>query len=555
MNGPADLLSLPAGFGEWNPVLQAITLAALTLVSEDGAAIGAALLSAVGLLEWRGSFCGIFLGIWFGDVALYAVARRWGRPLLAQPWVARRIPPARLAASERWFARVGGWALIACRVAPGTRLPTYLAAGLLRMPFATFLAITGAAAFAWSAAVFSLSFTLGTAVERFLPTARKAAVVIPLAIIAIWLLIAGLRRLADRKARWRFMGWVGRWRHWEFWPAWLFYAPVALYYAWLALRFRGCTLPTAANPGMTHGGMVGESKFDTLRELMATSPEVTASAFRIEAGPAVKPRVEQLLAAMDASGLMFPLVLKPDLGQRGLGIKVVRSAAEAAAYFASMAHAVVAQRYVAGPFEAGIFYVRMPGEAQGRILAITEKIFPRLVGDGKHTVEELIWRDRRARCMARRYLHRLNARRAEVLPAGETLRLVEAGNHAQGCIFRDGADWWSRQLELAMDEISRRLTGFHFGRYDVRFSCLEEFRAGRGFQILELNGAASEVTGIYDSRNTLVTAYRTLFRQWRIAHEIGAANRARGWIPTPARTLFAVWRSATRQFAACPDAD
>src|SRR5262245_34874436 len=142
MSDGADGLLLPAGFGEWNPFLQAASLAALTFVTEDGVAVGAALLSAVGALAWPVAFFGVFLGIWLGDLALYAVARRWGRSLLRTRWIGRILDPTRLAASERWFAKRGAWAVVACRVLPGTRLPTYLAAGFLRMPFAQFFGIT-----------------------------------------------------------------------------------------------------------------------------------------------------------------------------------------------------------------------------------------------------------------------------------------------------------------------------------------------------------------------------------------------------------------------------
>jgi len=69
-------------------------------------------------------------------------------------------------------------------------------------------------------------------------------------------------------------------------------------------------------------------------------------------------------------------------------------------------------------------------------------------------------------------------------------------------------------LAERMDAISRKLTGFNIGRYDIRYSNQEDLRAGRNFQIIELNGAASEATSIYDSRNSLLAAYRTLFRQW-----------------------------------------
>jgi hypothetical protein len=176
-----------------------------------------------------------------------------------------------------------------------------------------------------------------------------------------------------------------------------------------------------------------------------------------------------------------------------------------------------------------------PDEAHGRVLAVTEKVFPAVTGDGTASVEELVRRDPRARHLAETYLGRLGARRTEVLPAGRSLTLVEAGNHAQGCIFRDGMHLLTPQLERRIDEMSRKLAGFFIGRYDLRCPSLDDLRAGRGLQVVELNGAASEATSVYDARNSLWTAYRTLCRQWGLVFAVGAANRARGGVARLAR--------------------
>ena len=85
---------------------------------------------------------------------------------------------------------------------------------------------------------------------------------------------------------------------------------------------------------------------------------------------------------------------------------------------------------------------------------------------------------------------------------GEDLKLVETGNHAQGCIFRDGAHLWTLELEEAIDR-HLAIPGFYIGRYDIRYANEEELRRGENFQIVELNGAASEATNIYDARNSL----------------------------------------------------
>src|SRR5262249_19827072 len=150
-----------------------------------------------------------------------------------------------------------------------------------------------------------------------------------------------------------------------------------------------------------------------------------------------------------------------------------------------------------------------PDEEHGRIFAITEKVFPQVTGDGVHTVEELIRCDVRAALLADTYLRRFDSDRQRILHPGESLRLVEAGNHCQGAIFLDGRHLNSPALECCIDEISRSLPGFFVGRYDVRYTSVEALRDRAEFQILELNGASAEATAIYDPRNSLLSAYRT----------------------------------------------
>jgi len=251
----------------------------------------------------------------------------------------------------------------------------------------------------------------------------------------------------------------------------------------------------------------------------------------------------------------FPFIIKPDVGQRGAGIKLIRSPEQAEAYLGQTWAPLIVQRYAPGPLEAGIFYYRFPHEARGHIFAITEKLFPVLVGDGKSTLTELVWHDSRARFMADKYLQRFRVRQNEVLAVGEELKLVEAGNHAQGCIFRDGMRLCTPALTERIDAISQKLTGFFIGRYDIRYSSEADVRTGKSFQIIELNGAASEATSIYDARNSIFAAYRTLFQQWDLVFAIGAANRERGCAPAKLSLVWQKWREYSRLAATYPAAD
>jgi membrane protein DedA with SNARE-associated domain len=542
----------PSFSAEFAPIAKAAGFFLATFALEDAAALGAGLLLASGGISWPVAFLACFLGIWIGDAGLYGLARYAGRGWFERSSL-RRFS-AKVTESERWFAERGTFILVFSRLLPGARLPTYLAAGFLRVPLQRFLFVTGLASFLWTLAILFLAQRLGTRLTTWIGTYKDAGLMLLGAGVTLLVLLQVLRRAFASIHLRGFAARFARWRRWEFWPAWMFYPPVALYCLWLALKYRGLTLPTAANPGIFSGGIVGESKISTLRELCATSPEFTAEAELI-AGDTVAERLRSFDEIRDRLDLEFPLILKPDVGQRGVGVKLIRTREQADDYLRQTSAPLVVQRYAPGPHELGIFYYRFPREPRGHIFAITEKIFPRLVGDGRHTIVELIERDPRARFIAQTYLKRFASRRDETLKSGEVLKLVEAGNHAQGCIFRDGIRLCTPELERRIDQISQSLCGFFIGRYDIRFSNEEELRAGKNFQIIELNGAASEATSIYDSRNSIFTAYRTLFRQWDLVFAIGAVNRKRGCELTKLSRVWQTWRDYSRISTAYPVAD
>ena len=76
---------------------------------------------------------------------------------------------------------------------------------------------------------------------------------------------------------------------------------------------------------------------------------------------------------------------------------------------------------------------------------------------------------------------------------------------------------------------------------------------GRG--IIELNGAASEATDIYDQRNPLLSAYKTLYRQWELVYSIGAKNRERGFKPALLWSFLCDWQDFRSQASYYPLAD
>jgi membrane protein DedA with SNARE-associated domain len=530
-----------------NEALLVVSLFFATFIYEDGATLLAATLAETGKVSpWLG-LISVFLGIWLGDIGLYAVGAGLGQRALGPRWLGRLISAEKLRHASDWFSRRGSWALVISRVIPGTRLPLFFVAGALRFSPRKFAGVTGVCAAAW---VFSI-FAAGSLVIQHL---RASSTIALLLVAAIVLALPTVFKQVWQRAGQSFFQFLCKYRRWEFWPAWVFYPPVAVICAWLGLRHRGFALPTVANPAFRNGGIVGESKIEILECLMQFSPEFTSDAFLIPAGE-LGNRKEQLRQLCEEHEISFPLVLKPNVGQRGEGFKLVADFADAEAYLNQVVSDVVLQRYVNDLKEVGIFYYRFPQERHGHIFAITQKIFPVLTGDGIRTIQQLIHDDPRASLIANVYLDRLKDIQDVILPAGQVVRLVEAGNHCQGCIFQDGGHLLTGALERRIDEISQKLPGFFVGRYDIRYSSDEDLQLGKNFKIIELNGAASEATNVYDSRNSLWSAYRTLYQQWELVYKIGRANRDRGHRSSSALQVFADWQKYRAISAAYPAAD
>ena len=533
-------------------MLAVVALMFGTLVSEDLACITAGVLIQRGQLSVSEGVAGCTLGIFLGDLGLWAVGRIGGRAVWTWPWLTPVLPKARAGEFRAWLERRGAWAIIASRFLPGTRLPLYVTAGVVGMSAASFSSFTLVAVSLWAPALVLLSAEFGAASAAWFSTVLEFAGLASLAGAGLLLLILRVgRTLAASSVLRRMPARLARWRRWEFWPMWVFYSPVAVWVVLLSIRHRGLSTITAANPGMPDGGTIGESKFDILASLPAES---TVPSVLVPAGP-VRSRVCSVLDLVREADWRFPLVMKPNVGQRGVDVKLVRDVGGAEDYFLRVPGQVLVQPYHEGPFEAGVFYYRMPGWSRGRILSITDKHFPYVVGNGRSSLEQLVWEHPRYRMQATLFLRRHRRDRARVLGQGERFQLAIAGNHAQGTLFRDGSHLLTPALAERIDAIARAYPGFFVGRFDIRYRDVEDFKAGRNLAIVELNGASAESTNIYDPGASLLNAYRQLFRQWSIVFAIGAANRAAGFPASSPRRLFDLVRGHFFRKAAFDVAD
>ena len=411
-------------------------------------------LATQGAISWSVSLAAVGGGIAAGDIGLYGL----GLAATRVHWVRRRFVGGRsLWAREQLVTRLPSAVLLA-RVIPGLRLVTYTACGFVRVPLLRFSAWVLLAVALWTLGLYFASVAVGSALAKHLGLPLPVAVALP--ILALALAVPMFRQLrqrfqnsnammtmsdrfpatpsADRESFLPARPLVERPHRgmppfeqggqplsfFEFWPMWAFYPPVMLYAGWLMIRYRGATLPTVANPSFPGGGFFGESKAEILQLAVQHVTEWVAPFVRIDrpetAAVGVDVEVEAALAELADAGISLPVVAKPDLGCRGAGVKLIRTEAHLASYIAAFPRgaSLLLQRLVPFEGEAGIFYCRRPGKARGRIVSITLKYFPYAIGDGVHTLRELILADPRAGKLSHLYLKRHTARLDDIPGAG-----------------------------------------------------------------------------------------------------------------------------------------
>lgn len=337
----------------------------------------------------------------------------------------------------------------------------------------------------------------------------------------------------------------------EFLPGWIAYGPVIAQWIALGLRHGDMSLPTAANPAIPTGGLCGEPKTATLDAVQGEARHWIPPYTTVTTGPGAAASAESALA--DA-GIALPVVLKPDIGCNGTGVRLIRDAASLAAAIAAFPPAtrLVLQSFVPFPGEAGLFYIRHPDEARGRLTSLTLKYPPTVTGDGRRTLRALIEADPRHGKLRHLYLARLASRLDDIPAAGQREQLVFTGNHCKGSIFRNGTAEITPALTARIDDIARAIPDFHFGRFDVRYTDLAALRRGENFRVIEINGAGSEATHIWDPATRLRDIWGDQLYHYGQLWKIAAAMRRQGAKPCGLRTMARDWLLQLRVMRSYP---
>ena len=478
-----------------------------TFILEDVALVTAFGFIAEGKLTLTSGFLACFLGISLGDIGLYLIGR-FALVLGLEDRI-RANRKIKMNLEKMKDSNFLDYMIFISRFIPGTRIPTYVGAGVLKYSFIRFTVLTVISVALWV----GLALAAGETLRYLFMDHLIVSILLFIALIIILKQVSPI--LADPWKRKATLHFWRKWTSFEFWPAWFFYIPIYLLYPVLSIRYGSFFNPFYANPNILNGGLLGESKWDFLQYLDPKA-QSTLRAIKISKGTGF----DEFLKILAENQYDFPFILKPDVGQRGFGVRIIRDEFDLTEYLLLSNFDMVLQRLSQLPQEAGIFYMKIPKTNEEFIFSITDKRFPWLVGDGKTKLGDLILNDKRAQIIASTYFSRHEDALNEIIPEQESFQLSECGNHCQGAIFLNGQHLKTEKLLHEIAKIAKQLPDFYFGRFDIRYENEESLKSGE-FEIIEINGAGSEATHIWDAKTTLVEAYKTLFIQWNLLFKIG----------------------------------
>lgn len=310
--------------------------------------------------------------------------------------------------------------------------------------------------------------------------------------------------------------------HWEYWPFQIVYIPIYFLWAYYSIKTKTIFFFNASNPTMKNGGFIMESK-NNIYNLIPKEYYPTTEL--IKAGTPFN----EINNTLKNAGIKYPLIAKPDIGLRGSAVKKTDTQNDLKQYAEKAHFDFIVQNLILYKNEIGVFYIRYPHEKEGRITGIVAKEFLSVTGNGIATIEKLIKEDPRYGLQLKALKKEYGNRLQEILPAGKKMNLVPYGNHARGAKFIDISHRITPELTDTLNKICLKIPGFHYGRLDIMYNTIEELEQGKNFSIVELNGANSEPTHIYDPKHSLLFAWKELRRHITYLYEISVANHKKGF--------------------------
>lgn len=299
--------------------------------------------------------------------------------------------------------------------------------------------------------------------------------------------------------------------------------PVMGIWIWFGIRARDLFFFSNTNPIIRNGGVMGASKW-RINSLLPNHLIPTSQLIDLN-----QDGFSGIKNVMERLGITYPVILKPDVGERGFLVEKVCSDQELLLLLQKAPKTkYILQEYIDLPHEISIMYHRIPNQRRGKITSLTIKKPLEIKGDGISTLKDLMAKYPRAKIQMGRLMQKWSERLDEVVPKDMRIILEPIGSHSRGTTFLNGNHFIDAKLESIFDQISHACQELYYGRFDIKCKSIDSVKQNEDFFILEYNGVAAEPAHIYHPGYSIFKAYRDFYRHWDIIYKIHKAQKQRG---------------------------
>jgi|GEM_PF-1273243 D-alanine-D-alanine ligase-like ATP-grasp enzyme len=325
---------------------------------------------------------------------------------------------------------------------------------------------------------------------------------------------------------WEKTSWVA-----QFWPVFAKFYPQFKY-------------AISINPGLDgFSGFTGVSKQEIVQRL---NPEFRPDHVFFEEVPTMEELEERFRKENDNQPLTFPIICKPDVGERATGVTYMYSREQLEEYLQPIDETLPEKKQLKlkkerasrnfhlekfhDDREFALSWTKDPETGEYRVWSVIEKQIPSIIGDGKTTFRELIAhkvdaieletdkKEKILKCYSREELN-------EIIPEGEEKTMVKTASISYGTKFKkqELTELQIQRLRELLPQLIQNDEGLYQGRFDFRAKDLESLVSG-DLKIIELNGLGGMPMEIYESHLTIEEKYEILFRYFKYLLQLAKRN-------------------------------
>lgn len=250
--------------------------------------------------------------------------------------------------------------------------------------------------------------------------------------------------------------------------------------------------------------------------------------------------VEQMQQIITEQKISFPLFIKPVQGERAAGVQFVPNETAFLALEIDLNRSYLVEEAIMSQGEFCVNVVRGLRTKKFGVLALTERVIPKVIGDGVSTIKQLIALLELTELQKQKIIEALETEfLAKVLEQNISQTVVRTASISYGTEYVK-LNLTPEQKKLLEHQINQMLLpadGFNIGRFDLKADNLDALLKGDCL-VVELNGIGGMPTHVYETHLSIEQKQMILDEYFDLLQNFSLQQIERGLKPLGFWTAF-----------------